>query len=323
MVDRHIFILNPAAGRQDSTVRVSEMIDAVLQRRGLAYELHRTLYAGHAAELVSGLARKYTEQVCRFYACGGDGTLNEVAAGAAGFPNAQVACFPCGTGNDFVKLFSGREHFLSLDDLIDGNVISMDIMRINESYAFNLCSTGFDARVSHWVSENKRRLPFSGKLAYNLSILVNFFQKLSRHFRVTIDGESFEGEYSILVAASGRYYGGGFYAVPEADPDDGLLDFLLIRRMSHAGLLRYIGNYAKGLHQEMGGAALYKRGRSITIESENPEPVNADGEIFMLKSVTISPADVKIPFVEPLHASLIHYKARQTQKNAEIVRSSQ
>jgi diacylglycerol kinase family enzyme len=272
---------------------------------------------------VADLAQQYAGETCRFYACGGDGTLNEVAAGAAGHPGAQVACFPCGTGNDFVKLFNGREHFRNIEDLIDGNAIPMDVMRVNDRYALNLCSVGFDARVSHWVGKNKRKLPFGGGLTYKIAILTNFFGQIYRGYRVTVDGRSFAGEYTIIVAANGRYYGGGFYAVPEAEPDDGLLDFLMIRRVSRARFLGCIGKYAEGRHPELGDIAFFTRGRSITLESAGPEPVNVDGEIQMLEKVTISFTGVRIPFVEPLQASLMHNETRQTQKNVEIVRLSQ
>ena len=117
---KHVFIINPAAGKQDSTVEVAAAIRAVCVERGLEYDILPTEYPKHAVELVKKKAVEYAGEAIRFYACGGDGTLNEVAAGAAGLANVSITHYPCGSGNDFIKLFGvDCQSFKKLENLIE------------------------------------------------------------------------------------------------------------------------------------------------------------------------------------------------------------
>ena len=113
---RHLFIINPAAGRPESTAR----LEALLSRLSFPHEVAYTREAGDAQRLAATAVR--TGGPVRIYACGGDGTLNEVVNGAAGFDNAAVTCVPKGTGNDFLKLFGPRfrELFNDLEALAAG-----------------------------------------------------------------------------------------------------------------------------------------------------------------------------------------------------------
>ena len=95
----------------------------------------------------------------RIYACGGDGTLNEIASGAAGFPNAAVTAFSGGSGNDFVKIFSEPAAFSNLARLLDAEETAFDLIACNEDLALNICSVGLDARIGTDVARYKR-LPF-------------------------------------------------------------------------------------------------------------------------------------------------------------------
>lgn len=315
---KDIFIINPAAGKEGQAAKAAAAAERAAAARGLDYEILWTEYKGQAAELVSRIARENAPTVCRFYACGGDGTLNEVVCGAAEADNAEVACYPCGTGNDFIKLFSGAEHFLDFDALIDAPAIPLDLIRVGDRYALNVCSVGVDARVADWVGRNKRRLPLSGKLLYDFSVLVNFFGRLHRRYTVELDGERLDGDYAIIVAASGRYYGGGYFAVPEAEPDDGLLDFVLIRKLSHLKLVRLIGKYQSGRHREFGDLEIYRRGRRIVLGSEREEAYNCDGEILYASGVTIELAGKRLSVVLPAGAQLIRDAGEKLYQTAKI-----
>ncbi|NLD87921.1 MAG: hypothetical protein GX633_06650 [Clostridiales bacterium] len=307
---RHIFILNPAAGPSDITGRLAEEIAEIGKKQGIEPEILKTEHPEHATKLVTELAGKYNPEICRFYACGGDGTLQEVAAGAAkaldeGYGNAEITHFPCGTGNDFIKIFDNMKLFRNLRELISGKVMELDFLRFGEGYALNLCSAGLDARIAHWLGLNKRRLPVSGGLAYKVSILSNFFKRIWRDVKVEIDGANYDGQYSIIVAANGRYYGGGFYAMPDAYPDDGILEFLMIRRMSRLDLIKNIGKYEKGNYRGCGDLAVHVRGKSMKLKFGSEEPVNADGEITLTKSIKIALDGRKLRFALPKRSNII------------------
>ncbi|MBP5210167.1 MAG: hypothetical protein J6125_04820, partial [Clostridia bacterium] len=112
---KHIFIVNPAAGKRDATPVVSRAVEAV---SGYDCELYRTTAPRDATRYVRLRCRESGEPM-RFYACGGDGTINEVAEGTLGFPNASFSCYPCGSGNDFVKYYGGAERFFDLVSLFE------------------------------------------------------------------------------------------------------------------------------------------------------------------------------------------------------------
>ena len=86
------------------------------------------------------------------YACGGDGTANEVLHGLIGFENASMTCYPCGSGNDYVKYYGGAEKFLDIEALLAGEEHRVDVMRMGHRYAINVINFGFDtavARINH------------------------------------------------------------------------------------------------------------------------------------------------------------------------------
>ena len=118
---KHVFIINPKAGKGDGVSRIYDMAERLRVKHGLDCTCMLTQSVGHATELVRNLAE--TGEEYRFYACGGDGTINEVACGAAGFPNAAMTAIPIGTGNDFLKNFGAdAEKFSDAENLFDGEV---------------------------------------------------------------------------------------------------------------------------------------------------------------------------------------------------------
>ena len=100
---RHLFLINPHAGKYDRTQEMREKLRTALAGRDEPWEAAVTQYPGHGAELARAAAER--GEPVRIYACGGDGTLNEAVAGAAGFGNAAVTHYPMGSGNDFLRMF--------------------------------------------------------------------------------------------------------------------------------------------------------------------------------------------------------------------------
>ena len=141
---KHIFIVNPAAGKSDRTAEYRKMIEAAFAPRGLSYELLVSGAPGECRTLARQAAQSGEE--VRLYACGGDGTLNEVVNGVVGYGNAAVTHFPGGSGNDTIKIFDDPAAFTSIERLLDAEEARFDLIRCNDSYALNVLSIGFDAR---------------------------------------------------------------------------------------------------------------------------------------------------------------------------------
>ena len=235
----------------------------------------------------------------RIYACGGDGTLNEVAAGAAGYPNAAVTCYRGGSGNDFVKIFSDPDAFQDLEKLLDCAEVEFDMIRCNEDLSLNICSVGLDARIGTDVSRYKRLPLLSGFRAYAVSTIVNLFKGISEHYVVKLGDETVDARQTMICVCNGRFYGGGFNPVPEADPCDGLLEGLLVKHVSRLQVAQVIGKYKNGRYKELPHLVRHVQTKELTILCDKPTPINLDGELRTAKEVLIRVAKEKLRFFYP------------------------
>lgn len=300
---RHVFIVNPISGKADASGVLVPQIITAAKSLGVDYEILLTEYPGHAVELAA--QRSETGEEVRLYACGGDGTFNEVIRGARGRANAAVGCIPCGSGNDFVRNFGGREPFLDLPRMMHGQVMEIDLIQTENGVATTICSAGLDAQVAYGIPKF-RRLPFcGGTMAYNLSIVQSICGPLGHRLRVKADDEVITGEFLMLTICNGRAYGGGYIAAPEADMQDGLLDLVLIRKIGRLAVARVIGGYKKGEHIQNGqiapayrDIALFRRVRRVEVEVLDGRPivVTEDGECreCMSLSAQVCPLDARI-----------------------------
>ena len=292
---KHLFIINPAAGSRDRTADYTAEIRRLCA--GLDYEIAVSAAPGECRRLAREAAR--TGEEVRIYACGGDGTLNEVASGAAGFSNAAVTAYAGGSGNDFVKLFSDPAAFSDLSRLLDAEEASFDMILCNDDLALNICSVGLDARIGTDVARYKR-IPFiHGFNAYALSTLINLFRGISEHYVVEIEGERIDGEQTFVCVCNGRFYGGGFNPVPEADPADGKLDVLLVEKVSLLQVPAIIGKYKNGRWRELPEIIRHFRTDRVRILCDGPTPVNLDGELRVAQAVTMEVAREKVNFFYP------------------------
>jgi YegS/Rv2252/BmrU family lipid kinase len=294
---KHLFIINPAAGSKDRTAEYSQEIHRLCRQRELGYDIRVSTAPGECRRFAREAAESGEEY--RLYACGGDGTLNEVAQGAAGYANVAVTVFSGGSGNDFVKLFDDPQAFFSLERLLDAQEATFDLIRCNDDIAMNICSVGLDARIGTDVSRYKRLPLLQGFRAYAASTVVNVVKGIAEHYVVELNGKRIEGEQTMICVCNGRYYGGGFNPVPEADPADGLLDVLLVKKVSRVQVAGVIGKYKAGRYKELPKLVRHFRTEQVKIICDKPTPVNLDGELRTATEVTMSVADEKLRFFYP------------------------
>lgn len=293
----HIFIINPAAGSRDRTKDYTEAIEKACGAKGLSYRIAVSACPGDCKRIAREAAQ--TGEEIRLYACGGDGTLNEVVSGAAGFPNAAVTVFSGGSGNDFVKIFDQPEAFFDLERLLDCEEAQFDLIRCNDDIALNICSVGLDARIGTDVSNYKRVPLLHGMRAYIASTVVNLFRGISEHYVVEVNGEVIDAEQTFVCVCNGRFYGGGFNPVPEADPADGKLDVLLVKKVNLLQVPGIIGKYKSGRYKELPQFVTHYLTDRITIRCDKPTPVNLDGELRTAQTVEMRIAQEKIRFFFP------------------------
>lgn len=295
---KHLFIINPAAGKCDQTGEYTQKIRAVCDRRKVDYEILVSRCAGDCTQIAQAAAASGEE--LRIYACGGDGTLNEIVNGVVGFENVAVTHFPGGSGNDFVKIFSDPNAFRDLDALMDGEEAGFDVIRCQDQfYSLNVCSMGIDARIGTAIGRYKRLPLVSGSGAYILSTAVNLVKGICRHFVVDIDDKHFSGEQTLVCVANGRWYGGSFNPVPIAEPDDGLLDVLLVKGVSRLTVANVIGKYKSGRFRELPNLIRHFRCKRVRIRCEQANEINLDGELLMAKDALFELVPKAVRFFYP------------------------
>lgn len=280
---KHIFLINPAAGRGRSQARLAALCRETAEERRLDYEILVTEYPGHGVELVKKAISQSGGRRVRVYACGGDGTLNEAARGAFGAWNAAVTHYPAGTGNDFIKAFGAQSQaFHSLPAIVEGREISMDYIQANCGGAVNVLSVGADAQVAAGMAKYKKLpLPPGQTSPYLLSAVERIVRGLGEHYEVEIDGARYDGAYTMVFVGNGGCYGGGFRPVPHACPRDGLLDVLLVSKVSRLAAARVVTAYKRGLYRQYPQyiAHLFAKEITIRLKEGGQMCVNLDGEI--------------------------------------------
>ena len=296
---RHLFIVNPiAGGKKADKSAIKEKISAKMSQKGEEFEIYETVGVMDAAEKVKREAIK--GKPLRVYACGGDGTLSECAHGAAGFANTAVTHFPCGTGNDFVRMFGPDSAlFLDLDALISGEIGPMDLIDVNGRKCLNIASVGIDARVGIDVHKYSQLPVIGGAGGYVISLIVNVIKGINRHFHGYVEGEELDGKFALICVCNGQYYGGGFNPTKTAVPDDGVLEMLIVNKVSRITLARLLKYYASGRYAEYPDVIKYVPGRHIVIEDDREFSVSIDGEAMFTKRADMRLVRNGVNFIYP------------------------
>ena len=302
---KHVFIINPHAGKRNQTSRIYEMADILRDKYGLECVCMLTDRPGGATDIARSLAE--TGEPVRIYACGGDGTISEVANGIAGFDNAAMTCIPTGTGNDFLKNFGeAAAKFNDVEHLWDGDQFSLDLIECNGRLCVTIACSGIDARVAESVHKYSKTPALSGQGSYIASVAVNFLcSAIARQWTVTVDDDApVENDFALVSMCNGRYYGGGFFPVPEARMDDGVLHAVIIRKVTRPEFLRLIGPYSKGKHAELPPRLIQVvPAKTIHITAEEDIVYCLDGECFRSQEVTMKLSDKKLNFFGPKGSS--------------------
>jgi YegS/Rv2252/BmrU family lipid kinase len=235
---------------------------------------------------LGGLARQAADAGASLVvAVGGDGTVNEVAQGLAGRENVELAVIPRGTGWDFVRTYGiPRRLQDAVDVALHGRVRTIDVGRARyrgwdgsdtESYFANIASAGMSGAIAQRANDTSKTL--GGKASYLWATVAVFSRWHNDEVRVTVDGEQRSGRMHDVIVANGRYFGGGMMICPEAEPDDGLLDVLMIGDLTKRDLLLTLPKTYWGRHLPHPKAELL-RGAIVDIETPDALPVELDGE---------------------------------------------
>lgn len=306
---KHLIIVNGSAGSFDPSfeAKINEAF------KGLDYELYKTTGPRSAIPFLKEYLTKNAKETVRVYACGGDGTVHEAANGLVGFDNAELAIYALGTGNDFIKIYGGKEKFQDFKALIEGEAKPIDLSRLEGEglsepmYSINVINFGFDAIVGAMGNYYKEHgLPEKAKAKgldpYDYA-LKNDAMKHGRFNDIVVkaDGEQLNDKQILLATlAQGQYVGGKFRCAPKSVNDDGLIDVCVLKTMTFLGLGMIIGTYTKGGHLDKPRKKIaYRRAKTITMAGPKEFDVCVDGEMVKGNHFTVNVVPGAIKLVLP------------------------
>jgi diacylglycerol kinase family enzyme len=300
---------------------------------GVDYLIHRTINRGDAETYVCETMKQTAGKgdaappALRFYAVGGDGTLNEVVNGVMrgraaiqqqrddsgpAIPPAalsdisipvEVAFVPTGTGNDFPRNFGPAKYFLDIGRQINGRLVTVDLIRYNDRYLINMLNIGLDCAVVAEAGRLKKKPFISGTMAYIAGIVKVL--GANRGFRATVewpDGEEITREFTLIAAANGKYCGGGFKGLPLANCADGLMDINLVEKIKRRTFVAFVRQYHAGKHLDQPKLRRYfdyRQVKSVIIRAGEPLQICADGEIAYESLLNIEICPQVLSFVLP------------------------
>ena len=199
----HIFIINPYAGDMTFSNELREKISKIPD---LPYFIFNTRNAGYVSEIVGKIQHFFPDEQLRFYCCGGSGTMRNMLNGFESFENVEIAYYPCGLTNDFLKVFGEEEkRFSDLEELVYGEVLDIDYIRTNHGVALNTLSFGMDTDFNEKLTNWRILKAFGGNVPYILAMLHSLVLTKPGDYEIQIGEEPVKEE-----SISEFFFGNGF-----------------------------------------------------------------------------------------------------------------
>lgn len=306
---RYAFVVNPASGQGKHEDGMVAAIEALIEEREEDIRLYYTCGEKDATVLADAIAADAGDERVVVFACGGDGTIQEIANGLVGHENAVLGVVPIGSGNDFVRMLVDRdestEKYLDLHKQIEGTPVKIDLLKMtyikdNEeqsTYIVNGLNIGFDGYTAILAHDIKTIPGLGGELSYVAALVANLVKKKGETLRITADGEELhEGNLLLTTIANGGFCGGGFNSCPRADLSDGKAELLVVKNISRRSFVKLAPKYKKGgIHDihNFDELCKYRSAKSFTIEPMAAPTMKfvADGEVFELGAIKVDVVD--------------------------------
>ena len=280
MNEKAVFLVNPAAGNGATGKRWPELAHRA-NMLGLTGETLFSERPGHLIELARGAVDGGATLVI---AAGGDGTLNEVVNGIAG-RDVELATIPLGTGMDFGRTYGIPKRF---DDAVrvalDGATRTIDAGRVRyrtwdgedaERWFANVGSVGMSGAVAQRANGMSKAL--GGKATFFYALTRVFLEWENTEVTVTLDDGERRGRMHDVVVANGVWHGGGMKLAPDASPDDGLFDVVLIGDVGKVDFLTTAPKIYRGRHVAHAKVDVL-RSKRVAVDSDERLPIEVEGE---------------------------------------------
>ncbi|HEY6437663.1 MAG TPA: YegS/Rv2252/BmrU family lipid kinase [Ignavibacteriaceae bacterium] len=274
---KFIYFINPISGTGNKNL-LPEIIKNITSKNEIPFEILHTNAAGEYSYLKEKIT---SENITDIIVCGGDGTVNQIANAIQGI-NVNVGIIPMGSGNGLAFAAKIPKRIdKAMEIIFAGKAKYVDSFYINKKFSCMLCGLGFDAQVAHDFDKQKKR----GLATYIKLSTKNFFAAKTYPFELILDGKSIHTDAFFISIANSNQFGNNFTIAPQASLHDGLLDIIVVNKMSK---LRMAWTILKQLHS--GKVRLYEdkkyhrneihyfQTKKLTIKNPKLAPLHIDGE---------------------------------------------
>ncbi|HXB43288.1 MAG TPA: diacylglycerol kinase family protein [Puia sp.] len=272
-----VYLINPISGTKGKS-SLQELIARRTKALGIDFEIVATNASGDYGFLRQKIIK---ERITDAVICGGDGTASAVASSLMGV-NVNIGIIPMGSGNGLALAAKiPTQPSKALDIIFAGKASFIDGFYVNNEFSCMLCGIGFDALVAHEFAKQKKR----GLQAYIKVAAINFFKTSPYPFEVRLKNKSLAVDAFFICIANGNQFGNNFTIAPKASLRDGLIDIVIVKKMSKfllpfsvinqvSGIngVQNINDYAKKKH------IIYFQTQSLTIHNLSEAPMHIDGD---------------------------------------------
>jgi diacylglycerol kinase (ATP) len=287
-----VFIVNPQAGGGKSTRQLDQLLSEINSIYANA-TIQYTEWKGHATDLSRAAFAAGTELIV---AVGGDGTISEVAAGffdpkgKAAKPTKQtpvLGILPAGSGSDYARTLGiPRSSALALQILqtrhtrtVDAGLIDftgLDGERTKRIF-INIADVGIGGEVVDILERQGKSL--GAFLSYQLATVRGLIGYKNKKLEITLDKkQKYDGTYNGVIIANGKYFGSGMKIAPDAVPDDGFFDVIMLGEMSKIEMISKMQKVRKGTHVFERNVTVH-RAKHVSIRSDSRALLDCDGEM--------------------------------------------
>lgn len=300
---KYAFIVNPASGRFKNKITLKENLEQLIaDNPDKDIKMFTTEGEKDATVLADYIAKKCKEdnnEEVAIFACGGDGTIQEVVNGIYGNDNAILGVVPVGSGNDFVRQIGGATNiarkYMDLNAQLQAESVKIELIKMTwvddsgetkQRFVANGVNIGFDGYIAMTANELRNTPGVSGSGSYLLSIAKNLKALHGTSLKITTDGDEFiNGDLLLATVANGGYCGGGVRSCPDANLNDGLLEVLAIKNVNRRDVISLFPSYKKGKllnNKRMQKKVKYRQAKEVHIKPLEKDKMKfvADGEAF-------------------------------------------
>jgi diacylglycerol kinase (ATP) len=277
MTRKIIYLINPISGTGGKTSLVA-LLKRKTMEAGIDFEILPTNAKGEYDFLRKKIIK---EKINDVVVCGGDGTVNSVVSTLQKM-SVRIGIIPMGSGNG-LAFTAGipKQPSKALEIIFKGNASPTDGFYINDEFSCTLCGIGFDAAVARQFALQKKR----GLQTYIKTSIIEFFKATPYHFGIEAGNKSFEVDAFFISIANSNQFGNNFTIAPKASLSDGLLDIVIVKKMSKLMLPFSMISQVTGINAPQPARdytsdknIIYLQTPSLTIHNQDNAPLHIDGE---------------------------------------------